>query len=206
MLPQRRQTQDGHRQVPRDVNRKWASTACRDTIRVRDLKLNVSVQEQGEGVPSPVLVTLAIAHDTRSTAAADNLSSTINYASVAKTVTNAFSKSSTTSSLNGVAGMLASLCLGRHPETQELSVRTRTTLPSGAIAGVEVTASRRHLQPTVQLSSLDGLQCRAIIGVNPEERTTLQPVVLDVAMEHSPRAEKRVCLRELEDVIVKVRC
>ena len=66
--------------------------------------------------------------------------------------------------------------------------------------------TRGHTHPIVQSSWLNGLECQAIIGVNPEERTTPQPVVLHVVMEHSPGAEKPIRLRELESVVAKVRC
>lgn len=152
-----------------------------------------------------MLATLAIAHDTRTAAATDDLSRTINYASIANAVTNAFSTNSRTSSLHEVAKTLASSCLDRHPEVEELSVRACITFSSGTTAGVEMMASREHPCPMAQGSSLDGLKCRAIIGVNSEERTIPQPVVLDVAMEHPPGAEKPVRLQELEGVVAKVR-
>ena len=173
---------------------------------MKDLKLNVDIPEQEENGPSSILLTLDIVHDTRSTAASDDMSRTINYASIAKTISDAFSASSTAPSIHAVAHTSVSSCLDRHPEVGELLVRARTTLPSGTTAGVEVMTTRRHSRHMAWTSRLDGLQSQAIIGVNPDERTIPQPVVLDVVLEHSPEVHLKGArsLRELEHVLAKV--
>ncbi|KZT63520.1 Dihydropteroate synthase [Daedalea quercina L-15889] len=151
----------------------------------------------------PILVTLDLAHDTRSTAATDDLSRSINYAAVSDTVIQAIPDSSSVPSLEVLIELVSRSCYERHPETQELSVGARIALSSGTIAGVEVNTARGLPCPVRRRAFIDHLECQAIVGVNPKEREVRQPILLDVILDTSPRSECPLDLQGLEAVIAE---
>ncbi|TFY63850.1 hypothetical protein EVJ58_g3008 [Rhodofomes roseus] len=180
-----------------------ASTGRHDIIRIRDLKINVPISNTGNGTDQQgVLVTLAIVHDTRSTAATDDLARSINYASVSETVSQVRGTSSVLS-LEALLERVCTSCYGRHPEVQELSVRANVALSTDITAGIEIHSSRSVPHAAAWRSFLEGLECQTIIGVNPEERDVKQPVLLNVTLVASRSPQEPLNLRGLAATIMQ---
>ncbi|KAG9310179.1 hypothetical protein JVU11DRAFT_9803 [Chiua virens] len=160
-------------------------TRSRDIIHIHELLLTLSISNEDvdskELNPHAILLSLSISHDISSTARSDNLTYSINYATIYKELVDTLPQKSY-SSLEALAENAFETVFRSHPDVHDMSVvvSLRDRLPRFTLE-----TARRRDQPSVgpYQFTVDGLTFPAIIGVNPRERIEKQPVVFDITVQ-----------------------
>jgi len=170
----------------------------KDIIRVNDLLLTVLLrhgarwaQSNAEPVLQPILVTLSIAHDLRRTALTDDLSYSINYASICSTLCQRVTSNDVTESLEALSKRIFDLVFGLEDQSviqevhlkvlqikaplhcKTIGVDSIAKVGNGHAWGVD---SVRHF--------CEDIECQAIVGLNACEREVKQVVRLDISIEN----------------------
>jgi FolB domain-containing protein len=160
-------------------------TRSRDTIHIDELLLTLPLatdDTNGKGEHSQaILLSLIIAHDISRTARSDDLTYSINYAAVYKTLVETL-PATRYASLEALVDYVFQTLFRSHPEVDEASVvvTLRDTLPRFAI---ETTCRRDQTSTGPYRFTIGGLVFPTIVGVNPRERTEKQPVVFDITID-----------------------
>ena len=160
-------------------------TRSRDTIRIDELLLTLPLagddtSDKGEHSQA-TLLSLIITHDISRAARSDDLTYSINYAAVYKTLVETL-PGTRYASLEALVDYVFEALFRSHPEVDEASVvvTLRDTLPRFAI---ETTRRRDQTSMGPYRFTIGGLVFPIIIGVNPRERTEKQPVVFDITID-----------------------
>ncbi|KAF9224957.1 Dihydropteroate synthase [Gyrodon lividus] len=159
----------------------------KDTIHINELLLTLTITDDHpagrEARLQPILLSLAISHDITRTACFDDLTYSINYASVCSTLAESLPKIHHVS-LEALVDYLFDSLFCLHSEVQEASVIATQMKGPLQPATTSITATRRRDQtPTVpEEFILKGLKCPAIIGVESYERTRKQPLFFDITV------------------------
>ncbi|CCM06058.1 uncharacterized protein FIBRA_08305 [Fibroporia radiculosa] len=144
-----------------------------------------------------------MAHNTRSTASADDLSSSIDYSSVlASLVDNGGSQ--TFSSMEALNDWITERCFHLYPALQRLSVDVARpkALLHASTAGMIVSRSRSSADKQVRYY-MHGLECQTIIGVNNCEREEKQRVRFNILLKREDRHTLPLDFKDLARAIAK---
>lgn len=157
-----------------------------DTIRINDLTLVVKMKDGAQwSTPTPQLVklSLSIVYDIRTSGELDDIGHTLNYASIANTLTES-SDAGGFDSLEALTDSIFKQCFETYPQIQSLSVKA--TKPKALLRGksvsLHVSRSRNSPSDPQESFSLEGIQFPVSIGVNPEERTTKQTILTNLTL------------------------
>lgn len=190
-----------HRQFP-------PQTRIPDKIRINDLTLVAKFKDGTQwSTPSlqPVKLTLSIAHDIRASGELDDLSHTLNYASIVDTLTES-SNGGTFSSLEALTDSIFEKCFEAYPRIRFLSVKA--TKPKALLRGksVSLRVSRSRSSPSdgQESFSLEDIEFPILIGVNPEERVRKQMIRMNLIL-FGRASSTPVDYRSLENQIHEVR-
>ena len=161
-----------------------------DTIRINDLTLVAKLKDGTQwSTPTlqPVKLSLSIAHDIRTSGELDDIDHTLNYASVVDTLTES-SNGGAFDSLEALTDSIFKQCFETYPQIQSLSVKA--TKPKALLRGESVSlhVSRMRDSPSnaQESFSLEDVQFPVLIGVNPEERTTKQTILMSLTLSGRP--------------------
>ncbi|OBZ76322.1 Folic acid synthesis protein fol1 [Grifola frondosa] len=184
------------------------SADLRDLIRVKNLSLTVSFTD-GSRWPSnqpavqPVVITLAIAHDLRQTAQTDDLSHSINYSGIVSSIRKAIDGTSFPS-VEALADLVCESCLTLHSHIQDIFVRISRpkALLYACAAGIELSRHRIGKAPPEETFFIEGLECHAIVGVNPCEREERQRVRFNIWLTRGTSRKSPFDFRNLTRKIV----
>ncbi|TFK40337.1 Dihydropteroate synthase-like protein [Crucibulum laeve] len=168
-----------------------------DLIRINDLLLTVSLctgahwpQTTIQATPQPVLISVSIPYDIRHTASTDDLSHSINYATLSNEIRDLVSSGSFKSLddlSSRIYSALSASSLKAHPGIHQLHlkvIQTKAPLHCREV-GLESIA---NILPAGQWEVvnvkhfLDDLTCPTIIGINPAERLEKQVVKIRITI------------------------
>lgn len=184
-----------------------------DIIRINDLELAISLScgakwpaaSRELPVLQPILVTLSIQHDLAKVAEDDDLSYSINYSSICKSLKH-LSGVAQYDSLERMLDDIFQIVFESH-EVSEMTVKvvqTKAPLHSGAV-GCESTRTRNRILSGRNRFFCEDLVCQAIIGVNPCEREEKQTVCFNISVQRSQNLEESFDLRAWTRRIYDVR-
>ena len=131
----------------------------------------------------PVELSLSIAHDIRTSGELDDLDHTLNYASLV----DALAQSNNTgifASLGALTDAIFKQSFETYPQIQSLSIKA--TKPKALLRGksvsLHVSRSRNFPSDAQESFSFEDIEFPVIIGVNPEERATVQTVRVNLTL------------------------
>lgn len=152
----------------------------------------------------PVHLTLTIAHDITHTAETDDLTHSIDYSSVCKTLVDVCSNQNY-SCLESLRDQVLQETFHRHPEIQDVTVQiTRSrALLHPASTQLVVSKSRQDVAD-LECLTIQDLECRAIVGINACEREEAQLVAFNLTLQRSPISAVPFGFRGLSQQIISV--
>lgn len=152
----------------------------------------------------PVHLTLTIAHDITKTAETDDLSHSIDYSSICKTLVDVCSNQNYLC-LESLRDHILLETFHRHPEIQDVTIQiTRSrALLHPASTQLVVTKTREDVGDHEYLTIQD-LECRAIVGINQCEREEGQLVAFQLTLQRSPISTVPFSFRSLAQQIISV--
>lgn len=160
-----------------------------DVIRIKDLSLNVSFKDgtqwqtqDSTSISQPVKLSLSIVQDLSKAGETDDLTHTLNYASLASLV--AKTGNQTFSSLEGLVEDVYNLSFENFVQIQDMSVRATKTQALLYGKGVTLTSSKSRKSQSSEETSflLEDMELPVIIGVNPQERIHKQVVRFNISL------------------------
>ncbi|KAI0046781.1 Dihydropteroate synthase [Auriscalpium vulgare] len=185
--------------------------AHRDIVRVRNLLLTVPVGDGAQWpsdsapVRQPVRVSLSIPHDLKGAAAGDDISQSLNYGSLSRTVLKSLEVEGCPRflSLESLLGHVFKTCFDAFAAIQQMSiklVKPRAT-PYADGVGILSTRSRDGSYLAHDCYFIEQLACNLIVGLNPCEREDKQVVHFDVDVARLPQSEDTFNFRGLAKAI-----
>jgi FolB domain-containing protein len=183
-------------------------------VRVENLLLNVRLAD-GVRWPSvlpilqPVNLTVVIPHNCEPSARNDDLSASINYGILSKSIIRLCEQcvvaSKTFASVENLADSVASICFSTFPSIREIRLSFRK--PKALLHAEAVTFDTAYLDGQIifpECYGVQGLVYHTIIGVNDAERIHQQIVRSNLSIKRSARTEAAFDYSSLANAIGKV--
>ncbi|EGO01302.1 hypothetical protein SERLA73DRAFT_105980 [Serpula lacrymans var. lacrymans S7.3] len=188
------------------------STQNQDKIRINGLILQLSIggTTPKEGSLQPIHISLAIKHDVSVAATLDSISHSIDYASICNTVSDCLVSQHFTC-LETLIDHIFTFIFGAHAEISEMFVSAfQNSVPESlpvSSFGYESNRKKDGTSPRSDCFTMREIQSATIVGIEPHERTAIQPVSFDVDIQRSLRSS-RFCdfsglTRSIHDQVAK---
>jgi FolB domain-containing protein len=184
------------------------SSVAQDEIKVSKLSLQPRLKGWAwePDVPriQPVRLTLTYRTDVSRAGASDDLRDSISYATVSNRIVE-LAGSGTWGDLWELAHRIAGLALEAEGTTGTEEVTVRLEHPRSLLgaesAGLEIVRSKEKDPAKDDIVFVQDLKLDTIIGVNPGERVTEQPVVLNLECKFAPNTKKGLWADDVRSLV-----
>jgi FolB domain-containing protein len=195
---------------------KSCATPTKDVVFLRNLALHIPIGPDAwhrEGKPQPVLLSIRIAYDVAQAAATDDVSKTLDYGKLSKSITALCTNSkSQFSAVGGFAQALIDLVLHDLVDKTTVQIDLDILLPKAVLrAQGGLRYKKREAWPgdsgdcDIGVLSVEGVHCACIIGVNAHERREKQTIMLDWRALGDGRDRAAEFYQDATRVIIEVR-
>lgn len=197
---------------------------AQDIVRINDLLLTVPIstgahwpqEDLQKVILQPILVSLSIGHDLRTTAFTDDLSHSINYSALYSTITENIPSTTPYRDLDAITTRIIGLVGAKFPDVTSLCLRVAQATPPlhCKTIGKEWKGAGPLTDPLTSewvKYFCEDLECHAIVGINDCERVEKQVVRFNICIDwdlgHSKGEEldMRLDFRSLTRALYDVR-